>query len=171
MHSFYPIIKSKHDTISCINTSLSQTGEKEVGWGLLLPYQTNSLQTEQKVGWPKKMALNSWFLISWTLGCLTAPRRRVRVVSPSSVMTLTDALHETGAIHSNNLLVILLSICYTFTQTLTMHTFEICLFLKGDLGSEIRGCQRGSKKEAAEYRGCSEPALARINVFITFGSL
>lgn len=49
--------------------------------------QTKSLQTEQKVGCLKKVAMNSWFLMKWILACLIAPRRRVRVGASSSVTT------------------------------------------------------------------------------------
>lgn len=31
--------------------------------GTASPHQTNSLHTEQKVGCPKKVAMNSWFLM------------------------------------------------------------------------------------------------------------
>ncbi len=58
----------------------------------LASHQRNSLQTEQKVGWPKKVAQNSWFLMKWTLGCLKAPLLLLRVVTPSSGVTLTDGL-------------------------------------------------------------------------------
>lgn len=46
-------------------------------------YQTNSLQTEQKVGWGKNVALNSWHLTTWILACLMAPRRWCRANRPS----------------------------------------------------------------------------------------
>lgn len=46
-------------------------------------YQTNSLQTEQKVGCGKKVALNSWHLTTCTLACLMAPRRWCSANRPS----------------------------------------------------------------------------------------
>lgn len=60
--------------------------------GNLATYQTKSLQTEQKVGWLKKMAVNSWALTTWTLGCLKAPLLLFSVVTPSSGITLMDSL-------------------------------------------------------------------------------
>lgn len=60
--------------------------------GDLATYHTKSLQTEQKVGWLKKMAVNSWFLTTWTLGCLMAPLLLFSVVTPSSGITFTDSL-------------------------------------------------------------------------------
>lgn len=54
-------------------------------------HQRKSLQTEQNVGWPKKVAVNSWFLMTWILGCLKAPLLRLRVKTPSSGMDFTDA--------------------------------------------------------------------------------
>lgn len=49
----------------------------------IVAYQTNSLQTEQKVGWGKNVALNSWHLTTWTLACLMAPRLWWRANRPS----------------------------------------------------------------------------------------
>lgn len=50
---------------------------------VFVAYQTNSLQTEQKVGWGKNVALNSWHLTMWILACLMAPRRWWRANRPS----------------------------------------------------------------------------------------
>lgn len=60
--------------------------------GNLETYHTKSLQTEQKVGWLKKMAVNSWLLTTWTLSCLIAPLLLFSVVTPSSGITVTDSL-------------------------------------------------------------------------------
>lgn len=64
--------------------------------GNLTTYHTKSLQTEQKVGWLKKMAVNSWLLTTWTLGCLKAPLLLFSVVTPSSGITFTDSLLGTA---------------------------------------------------------------------------
>lgn len=60
-------------------------------------YQTNSLQTEQKVGWGKKVALNSWHLTTWTLACLKAPRRWWRVNRLSCSATWLGAVWPTAS--------------------------------------------------------------------------
>lgn len=59
------------------------TNMKMIMWCLFVAYQTNSLQTEQKVGWGKNVALNSWHLTTWILACLIAPRRWWRANRPS----------------------------------------------------------------------------------------
>lgn len=75
------------------NESLSQCHRDA---GNLATYHTKSLQTEQKVGWLKKMAVNSWHRTTWTLGCLKAPLLRFSVVTPSSGITFTDSLLGTA---------------------------------------------------------------------------
>lgn len=64
-----------------------------------LPYQTNSWHTEQKVGWGKKVAVNSWHLTWCTLACLMAPRRWCRAKRPSvsnSLASFASAEEQRG---------------------------------------------------------------------------